>query len=208
VNQYHLSLFVCVPLLAAMCTDPGVDYNHLLDLVVLLVVVTGCLWSAVPMEEEYRDALRAVFAVALGWVLFASWVTALEPKLREIGYGSAVNPNLYPAVPLVNYVSAGEKILTENPWLDVSRGQTPFVLDPFSFAKMTQDNPMLAEPLLTRIREGVFSKIILRHRLGESSDTMEKWEEVTYGRRVLSLIEDRYRLQNEEQGFFIYVPRR
>ena len=48
VTVHHLSLFFCVPILVAICTDPGVDYNHLLDLVVLGVLATGHLWARFP----------------------------------------------------------------------------------------------------------------------------------------------------------------
>jgi hypothetical protein len=196
----HQALFLCVPLLAALCADPGVDYNHLLDLVVLCVLVAGHLWQALP-------AVAGGLAVALGWVLFAGWVGVLEPRLREVGYRPVGEPTRYPAVPLAGWIGPAETILTENPWIDVSRGRTPVVLDAFAFARLTRSDPALAAPLLKKIRQGSFDKIILRRRLDDPASDRARWEEQNFGRPVLAAVAERYRLLAEAEGFFIYVPR-
>jgi hypothetical protein len=110
-------------------------------------------------------------------------------------------------VPLARHIAPDDRILAENPWIDVSRGRTPVVLDPFAFARMTQSNPALADPLLKEIRKGAFDRIILRHRLDDSGNDRERWEGHLFGRPVLRAVEERYRLQTEAEGFFIYVPK-
>ncbi len=204
---YHSALLFCVPILVAICTDPGVDYNHLLDFVVLGVLIAGHLWSSLPTGEESLSGPRTVFVIALSWVLFAAWLGSMEPRLREVGYRVSGENTRYPAVPLAGHVNGEETILTENPWIDVSRGRTPVVLDAFAFARMTQANPTLAEPLLGKIRVGAFDKIILRHRLDDPTNDRERWESQLFGRPLLRTVADRYRLLNEAEGFFIYVPK-
>jgi hypothetical protein len=199
LTRYHFSLFFCVPILVSVCSDPGVDYNHLLDLVVLGVIVTGHWMADWRLRSEKAPAIhhpKSAVAAALGWVLFAGWVTGMEPRLREVGNAR------YPAEPLARHVGADEAILTENPWIDVSRGRTPVVLDAFAFARMTDANPELAGPLLARIRAGSFDKIVLRHRVDDPGPQSE------WGRPVLSVVAERYGLWAEAEGFYIYVPKR
>jgi hypothetical protein len=82
LTLYHTALFFCVPVLVAMCTDPGVDYNHLLDLVVLCVLVAGHLWNALPAGDGSLSGPRVGLAVVLGWVVFAGWLNGMVPRLR------------------------------------------------------------------------------------------------------------------------------
>jgi hypothetical protein len=208
VTAYHTALLFSVPLLAAICTDPGVDYNHLLDLVVLCVLVTGHLWSVLAVNVATSSGPRLGLAAALGWVLFAGWLTAMEPRLREIGYRPGGQPTHYPAVPLADHIAPGDTILTENAWIDVARGRTPVVLDSFGFARMTRASPSLADPLLRTIRQGGFDKIILRHRLDDATSERHKWASQFFGHAVVHAVEARYRLQAEAEGFFIYVRKK
>src|SRR5207253_2099514 len=68
-TRVHTGVVFCVPILALMCTDPGADYNHLLDLAVLFVLVAGYLWNALVDGRDSHVGARLGFAAALGWVL-------------------------------------------------------------------------------------------------------------------------------------------
>ena len=197
MTVYHVALLFCVPLLAGLCMDPGVDYNHLLDFVVLAIVVTGGLWATLPVG-------RTVF---LSWIVFAAWFGLMEPRLREIGYGKGHGESQYPAIPLVGQVAPDESVLADTPWIELVRGQTPRVLDCFAFSRLVRARPALAEPLLGQIRAGAIDKIVLRRRLDSAVIESRRTDEFIFGPLVLAAIADRYCLQCEAEGLFIYVPR-
>ncbi len=204
LTTYHFALFFCVPALVVLCADPGVDYNHLLDLVVFSVLVAGHFWSALPAEERGLSGPRVSFAVALGWVLLAGTFSSLEPRLREVGYSPRGDRTRYTAIPLADQIAAGDRLLTEHPWIEVSRGQTPVVLDPFCVARMARARPELTAPLEKKIRDGSFDKIVLLNRLDD--DAENHWK-VNFGPSIVRAMETRYRLAGKFEEFFVYVPK-
>ena len=205
VTLFHWSLFFCVPSLVAMCADPGIDYNHLLDLVVFCVLVAGHLWTALPAEENQFAGPRACLAVAVAWVLLAGTFSSLEPRLREVGYRPSADATRYPALPLAKQIAADDKILTEHPWIEVSRGLTPVVLDPYSVARMARSKPELTAPLEKQIREGYFDKIVLLNRLDDDSDS--HWRELNFGPKLVRAMETHYQLAGKFEEFYVYVPK-
>ena len=64
LTLYQLCLLVAVPLLALVLADPGSDFNHLVDLVALTLLVVGEEWR---QSEQRPDgaALRIAMAAAL-----------------------------------------------------------------------------------------------------------------------------------------------
>jgi hypothetical protein len=208
---YHLALFFCLPGLLLIYADMGADYNHLLDLVVLAVPLVGCLWRSLPSAEEGLGGLRAVLAVAMIWVLYASWANRMVFPLRDVfdalrGQETAAGE---PACPLADRVAAGERILSEDPWVPIARGQVPVLLDPFVIARMQQSRPEMTADLVRRIETGAFDKIVLLQALdARNPHDRYAWEERHFGKPVVAAMRAHYRLLAKAEGYYIYVPDR
>jgi hypothetical protein len=212
---YHLALLACVPVLLVIFTDVGADYNHVLDLVVLAIPVLGCLWTSLPAERGL-GSLRLALALGLSWGLFACWVAILDQPVRAALLGGPRwAAARYPAKPLAALVPDEARILSDDPWVELSRGQTPVVLDAFAVARMAESRPGTVDPLLARIEREEFGYLVLRNRMdwsGGSGPPREKssfwltWEELLFGPRLVAALRKHYRLHAEADGYFVYVP--
>ena len=60
---WQLSFLIELPLLALVLADPGSDFNHLVDLVVLTVLVVGELWVRLEPRPGGVSALGAAIAL-------------------------------------------------------------------------------------------------------------------------------------------------
>jgi hypothetical protein len=151
-----------------------------------------------------------VGALVVCWALFSGWTTVLESDLREMVYARRGGPaTRHPATPLAGVVTADDTVFSEDPWVEVSRGKTPTILDPFTLAMLTRKHPELTAPLVQRVRAGEFSKVVLLRRLGStSSQDWHVYYERHLGGPVVRAITERYELLTESEGYFVYVPRR
>jgi hypothetical protein len=212
-NLYHVAVVVAMPILVVIFADNGADFNHLLDLLVLSVPVVGGLWAAMPRhlpaDGEQAQWTRLTATLVAGWALFAGWTTALEGELREVVYSWRGGPtSYYPARPLAGLIAGEDVVFTEDPWVEVARGKTPTVLDPFVLALVSRKHPELTAPLVRRLRNGEFTKVVLLRRLGTaSSRDWHPWYERHLGEPVANAIAERYELAGQAEEFYIYVPR-
>jgi hypothetical protein len=208
---YHLALFFCLPGLLLIYADMGAAYNHLLDLVVLAVPLLGRLWQALPSTEDALGGLRAVLAVAVVWVLYVSWANLMVFPLRDVfdlvrGQETAARQT---ACPLAECVGSDERVLSEDPWVPIARGQVPVLLDPFVIARMQQAHPEMTADLVRRIEAGTFDKIVLLQALdARNPHDRYAWEDRHFGKPVVEAMRTHYRLQARAEGYYIYVPDR
>jgi hypothetical protein len=209
LNVYHAAAFCTLPILIVVFADNGSDYNHLLDLLVLSVPVAGGLWASLRGEGEAAAGVRLAAGLAVGWALFAGWTTVLEGGVREAVFAWRGGPTThYPVKPLAGVVGDGETVFSEDPWIDVSRGRTPTLLDPFALSLLTRKHPELTAPLVQRIRNGEFDKVVLLRRPGSaSSQDWHAWYGRHLGEPVVRAIGERYQLLTESEGYFVYVPK-
>jgi hypothetical protein len=205
---YHFSLFFCMPILLAIYADMGADYNHLLDLVVLAVPVLGCMWNAFPPMEKVFSGVRPALAMGLAWVLFMSWTVLMDNPVRAVVLGGWKQAAArFPAQPLAGVVPENGVILSEDPWVEISRGQTPHVLDAFSVARMTQSHPEMTAALVRRIEERQFTHLVLLQRFDQvSAHDRYEWEDRNFGKPVVQAMRKHYRLLTEAEGYCVYVP--
>jgi hypothetical protein len=206
---YHLALVFCLPILLVIYSDMGADYNHLLDLVVLALPLAGCLWVALPAGEKL-GGMRLAMGLVVVWTLYMSWadnmVFAVLDSLRSLRQGQ---PDArYPAKPLAGLIGDNAPLLSEDPWVAIARGQTPRILDPFSLARLSESQPQLTANLERRIQDGEFTHIVLLQRVDESNpNDRYAWEVRHFGRRIVWAIRNRYRLETQTEGYFVYTPR-
>jgi hypothetical protein len=206
---YHGALLLSLPILLVIFTDLGADFNHLLDLVVLAVLLAGSLWASLPSTDRAHVAVRAGLAVAVCWVLFMCWTATLGNPLREvvtawIRHGK----NSFPAKPLAGLVPDDASLLCEDPWIPVSRNQAPTIIDPYAVACMTRTHPQLYADLVKRIEDGAFDQVVLRLHGGEFDPSEEgEWEDRTLGLPVINAVRTHYQVQKQAEGYLIYTPR-
>ena len=92
--------------------------------------------------------------------------------------------------------------------VEVARGRTPTILDPFSIARLTESQPQLVKPLLQRVRTGEFTRIVLLHKLGETRATEDyRWQDANLGWPLVRAVEEHYTLVAEGEGYFVYATK-
>lgn len=98
-------------------------------------------------------------------------------------------------------MSADERILSEDPFIPVSRGERPAVLDPFMLVSITRrhaDCRDLVRRTGRRVRQG--------HPPLSPRDAPVRYGRVL-GQEIIRAIERRYRPVSHVDGYWIYVPK-
>src|SRR5262249_48721921 len=161
VTVFHYAFAACVPVLLVIYTDMGADTNHLLDFVVLAIPLMGGVLAGVYRSARQGVSSRIAAAAALGWLLYVSWANSMIfPVLdvwRNVDRG-------YAAKPLPGVVADDEPILSEDPWVSLSRGRRPTILDPFALARLGQTRPQAVLELVGCIERQEFTHRLLSHR--------------------------------------------
>jgi hypothetical protein len=207
---YHGALLLCLPILLVIFTDLGADFNHLLDLVVLAVPLAGSLWASLPSPDRAHVAVRAGLAVAVCWVLFMCWTARLGNPVRDVVTAWTRHAKTsFPAKTLAGLTPDAAALLCEDPWIAVSRNQTPTVIDPYAVACMVRTHHRKYAELVKRVEAGAFDQVILRLHGGDFDPSEEgEWEQRTLGLPVIKAVRTRYEVQKQAEGYLIYTPRK
>jgi len=212
VNRYHYALGCCLLVTLGIYLDKEVTSNHLLDLIVLSIPVLGCLWTYLASTRSAAGALKLspVLALLLVWGMYMAWSNTLVKPcfevVQSIRDGSAAGN--YPAKPLAALIKAKDRLLAEDAWVAIARGQIPTVLDPYSLGRLSLSKPDLVEPLVQRIRGQEFQWIVLCQDLnGSNRDNRYRWEDRHFGPAVVKAMREAYQLHSQGKGHFVYVPK-
>ena len=98
-------------------------------------------------------------------------------------------------------------ILSENPIIPVLAGQRPYVLDPWMIQLLRRHSPGFEEPLLERLREPIFSAVVL-----SSGDPAQKsgrkigTKPYSFAPGLSSALTENYKLAPVIDQDRIYVP--
>jgi hypothetical protein len=204
---YHRAALLTLPFLLVVFADRGSDYNHLLDLVVLAVPVIGCLWSSLPGLTADLTGARVALTSAIVWVLFAGWTGAMERGLREVVFHRDELSRRYPVRPLVGILPKEGSVFSEDPWIDVARARRPVAQDPFALALLSSKYPEVTAPLVKRLEQGDFTRVVLLRRLDRATgDDWHEWYERHLGPAIVQAIADHYQLVAQAEGYFVYAP--
>jgi len=205
---FHYALYACLGTLLVIYSDRAADSNHLLDLMVLAVVLCGSLWCNLPSLRQPDGWIRPALALAMLWVLFAGWTNALVFPVINAGrslYATRGVPHSI-APPLTDLLTADAPILAEDPWVELSRGRLPTVLDPYALARLSASHPELTNPLVRRVEQREFPYVVLLQRMDVSSPTDRfQWEDRAFGPAVVSALRRNYHLYGEREGYFVYA---
>jgi hypothetical protein len=190
--------------LIIMFLDAATAENHLVDLVVLvsLVVGTAVSWAE---RSTLRDFYLRLVAVAAIWgVLIGAIYTLRDPVSETIAVIRGQQDfSAYSTMPLREQVTEVDFILASDPYIPISRGHRPVVLEPLLFLRLAEDHPEFATDLADRINRHEFTKVVLVHELSEI-----KWYATfEFGLQVHGALSESYELGTFADGYYVYVPK-
>jgi hypothetical protein len=195
-----VSLLCCVCVLLVVLTDVGTGWNQLIDPVVLTVLVIGelagrRLWPT--------PAVPALIAVVVLWVNLGGLAVTigpdLQPALADLRGARQFSPK-----PLAGRATATTPLLSEDPYVPVSLGQRPVVLDPFMLLRIGRRDPAAVQRLVDRIRAQEFELVVLVVPLQPVDQ--QWWSEVHFGTNVAQALADFYEPSGTVEGYLLYRP--
>lgn len=203
---YVLSLVCALVVTLVVLIDAGTGWNQLIDLVVLSALVIGELVAGVRDDSSGldRDAARTVssiVALTLLWVTLTGFVVTLVPPALE----TARDEVTYDAEPLAGLGDTRISMLSEDPYVPISLGQTPVVLDPFMLPRLAETYPDAIPDLVERIEAHEFDVVVLVQPL-EPVDR-PWWSDLDLGLDVARAISREYAFAGRMQGYYLYEPR-
>ena len=202
VDPWQLSLVAALLVLLVVLSDIGTGGNQLLDIVVLSAIVVGGAAGHAPPEIRSMGLWRVVLSIVIVWILVSGLAVTVAPAVRD-ALGTLRDPSRYHAEPLAGVADESTNLLSEDPFVPVSLGQDPVVLDPFMLPRIGRDNPAAVRALVERIDDQDFELIVLVEPLGDSA----WWADYHFGTRVIAAVERSYTLSERVQGYDVYKPR-
>jgi hypothetical protein len=208
ITLYHLSFVFALAILCVVLADPGAFYNHLLDLSVLSVILVGDLWGRTAGAESGFAVLRVVVLAALVWAIGVGYYTDLKPPAAEaarlfLGRGDR---EAYAKQAPAGTFRPTDRILSDDPYVPLSAGQRPVVLDAFMLLRIAEKHPAWRRALVNRIDRHEFDKVALLHPLDRST----WWRRTHFGLPIVEAIQRNYALWRRLTAWrdlWIYVPK-
>jgi hypothetical protein len=204
ITIHDVSLVWALAILLVVLTDVGTDYNHLLDVVVLAVIVVGESWSL--MGDVRPRLIRTSVPLVLAAVLAATWVVTMAGPTRD-AFASALGHargDHFARDPLSGYLQPDDNILSEDPSIPVELNLRPMILDPFMVREFESAHPSWIDDLVERIDTREFDKVVLLKDLEAAPDWYMTWH---FGPRVFGALRANYVLAGWRHGYFLYVPK-
>jgi hypothetical protein len=205
ISVYHLALGWASLLLLATYTDVGADFNHLLDVTVLAVLAVGYLASRLNFSPTAAP-LATVLALAVIWGAGTGFIVAQVPGISTTIQGA---PAGYPVKPLAALVGLADEILSEDPYIPLSLGRNPVVLDPFMLRRLDQVDPAAVDKLIDRIENKEFDYLAMFTPITEEGNPDANdyvWEQFHFGLRVVGAMRGAYDLEGLVDGYYLYRP--
>jgi hypothetical protein len=199
---YQLALLAAAAILVVVMTDPGSDFNHLIDVEVLTVVVVAELWA-----DAREPVLRLAIVAVLVWGLGSSFVLDLEPQAHAAASAlvHGTHDPRYAREPLPGRIGPGADVLSEDPYVEVARGRLPVVLDPFMLLRVLDRHRDLRRGLVRRIERREFDDVVLIVPLDPNAP---RWRTLHFGPEVARAIDRNYELAAQVGRYWLYRPRK
>jgi hypothetical protein len=203
---YYIALGFAVLTLLVILLDEGALLNHFIDVTVLTALAVGPLVVTRNGGRTARSMSAAAVGIALVWGMLVFAVVDLRPQV--VGAVKALSngpsPNNDP-LPLAGQIGPGDRLLTEDPYIALAHDRfPPAILDAWAVLRLEHRHPDWIGDLAARIERREFDRIVLSYNLHVD---FESWySRVHLGRTIAAAIRENYRLMEEAQGYFIYVP--
>jgi hypothetical protein len=201
VGPYHLALFWALALLLITYTDVGAGFNQLLDVTVLTILVVGTLAGRQGTMPVAKAPLGLALALAIVWGAGTGIVLTQVPDIRATLERGTLG---YAVDPLAGLIRPGDEILSEDPYVPLSLGRDPVVLDPFMLLRLDRVDPGAVDDLIKRITDQRFTYLVMITSLDRRNDYW--WNEFHFGPRVVGAMRRSYALQGRVDNYFVYRP--
>ena len=199
-----VGLACCLGLLLVVLSDVGTGWNQLLDPVVLTALVVGQL-AGRSWPSPVAAAVPAVIALTLVWVNLGSLAMTFAPDAqRALAALRGADSDSYSPRPLAGLATPTSSVLSEDPYVPVSLGQRPVVLDPFMLQRIGRRDPAAVRALIDRIRAREFELVVLVEPL-EPVDR-PWWTTMHFGAEVVEALASSYTASGRVQGYYLYRP--
>ena len=202
----QVALVAATGVLLVAMADVGSDYNHLLDVVVLVPIVAF---------EVMRALARRVAAPRLVWSTLAATIIVGSTAALAMNAGSSLASTLgLPGAsssasidphPFEQELRGATSVLAEDPYLNLARGERPTVVDPFMLIRIARRDRTLVEPFLDRVRAQGFDAVVLSRDL-EDPDAEAWFSDFAFGQPFYEAMREAYQLCGASGGGFLYVP--
>ncbi len=209
-----LSLLVATGITLFVLSDGGAMTNHIIDIVVLVPLVIGELWSVDESRSaRHRATVTAPLALAqpaVAWLVamsllagggIALWLDErTDAKMTaRVAFAGYDDPDIE-AWPLAGQVSPTDRLLTVDPYVAVRLGERPVVVDPWMTRNLGGTGP--AE-IAARVDRLEFDKVVLTEPLEKSQISFANaW----FGAPVFTALCQHYGLTGQFGGYYVYVP--
>jgi hypothetical protein len=199
---YHVSFLIALPIVVVELSDKGAYRNHLIDFAVLTAILVAemCGTGSGPRN---RPILRSVALVTLIFAIGASFPQErqlVSDAVRTLAGRGASEPKK----PLASEVDATDVLLSEDPFIPVSLGEDPVVLDAFMLLRILRNHRDWEAQLVSRIDDRRFTKIVLLQRLDPADSWWQKWD---FGPAVSNAIARNYRLTRKVGQYWLYTQK-
>jgi hypothetical protein len=201
-DPWQLSLIAALLVLLVVLADIGTGGNQLVDASVLTAIVLGRAAGTQPGWSVPARLFRPALTAAVSWVLVTGLAVTLVPAARDAA-GTVRDPSRYQAQPLAGIADTSSTVLSEDPYVPVSLGQDPVVLDPFMLLRIARHDPAAGQALVRRIDARDFDLVVLVEPL----DNAAWWADYHFGTPVIAAVRRSYVLAQRVQGYDVYRPR-
>jgi hypothetical protein len=202
---YQVSLLCATAVVLVVLTDVGTGGNQLIDIVVLTTLVVGEFAAGVRSDVTRVGPAAPLVGTAIGfvllWATFSGFIVTLAPELEATVSAEAS----FTKAPLSDLATSRTSILSEDPYVPISLGQVPVVLDPFMLPRLAPRQPDAVPDLIDRIEDQEFDLVILVEPLEPLDRTW--WSELDLGLPVVRAISHAYTYSGRLQGYHVYEPR-
>jgi hypothetical protein len=203
---YLISLLCATAVVLVILTDVGTGWNQLIDPVVLSGLVIGEFAARVQLgKTRFNDAAAWMTGTAIGvavlWVTLTGFVVTLAPAVQATIAGEASDPRQ----PLSGVATSRTSLLSEDPYVPISLGQVPIVLDPFMLPRLAEQRPDAIPDLVRRIERKEFDLVILVEPLQPLDRPW--WRELDLGLPIVHAIARAYTEAGTAGGYHLYEPR-
>jgi len=206
ISVYHLALGWALLLLLGTYTDVGAGFNQLLDVTVLTVLAAGHL-AGRPDLSRLRAPMATFLSLVVIWGTTTGILLTLVPDIRQTVQGIPLG---YPLHPLAHLVGPHDQIVSEDPYVPLSLGRKPIVLDPFMLRRLDIADPSAVDVLIERIEHHEFAYLVmvvpLRPLDGDIAANNYWWNNFHFGLRVVDAMRNAYVPDGVVDGYYVYRP--
>ncbi len=196
-------------------TSPGIDTNHLIDLLAAALWVLACAWRQ-SHEQRYPTTLilpLLMLGTLLTWI---PGVPSIAGHLTQTGKPSF--KHLEGIVQTLPWNSS--PVLSENPLLPILLGERSYMLDAFTLRVLAEKNPEIMKSLFRQLDQKFFKGVILTHWQPVSQEfplegmaRQKGWDgkafygNVHFPKRFLSRLKMNYKLAYVASPYYVFVPK-